>query len=124
AATRSTLLRWFGTLLALAAVSPVISAAVGFNPDTWLRSPGLTERTNDAEFRQHLLIAVNTIGAALQGFLAAFSLMNQDERNAARYAATSDNLEALATRPVDEARADAPEDDDRAARHSSRCSRS
>jgi len=37
--------------------------------------------------------------------------INQDERNAARYAATHQNLEALADRPLEEARSAAAADD-------------
>ncbi|MGD9786202.1 MAG: hypothetical protein AB7U49_16135 [Hyphomicrobiaceae bacterium] len=58
----------------------------------------------DAQKLDILVIALSTAGAALQGLLAASALINLDERNAARYAATSQNLETLGSRPLDEAR--------------------
>ena len=57
---------------------------------------------------------MSTVGAALQGLLAALHLMNQDERNAARYRSTAENLEALATTPLEEARACATANDQQA----------
>lgn len=57
------------------------------------------------ELSQRLFLSLGLIGGALQGLLAAYALLGQDERNAARYLDTSRNLEDLAGRPLEEARA-------------------
>jgi hypothetical protein len=70
---------------------------------------------NESEEAQRIFLGLGIMAASLQGLLAALAVMSLDERNAARYRATADNLDALAGRPLDEARAaaatleDAPE---------------
>ncbi len=67
------------------------------------------------EEAQRIFLGLGIIAASLQGLLAAFAVISLDERNAARYRTTAENLDALAGRPLDEARAaaaslkDAPE---------------
>jgi len=61
------------------------------------------------ELSQRLFLSLGLIGGALQGLLAAYALLGQHERNAARYLDTSRNLEDLAGRPLEEARAAAAE---------------
>jgi hypothetical protein len=56
------------------------------------------------EFAQRLFLCFGLIGGALQGYLAAYAMMSNDERNSARYRETRDNLDDLAARPLDEAR--------------------
>lgn len=104
AVRRATWLRVFATLLILAACFPVISNFFGIGQSVWLNGLGLPDWSRDPDLQQRLFIAMSTVGAALQGLLAALHLMNQDERNAARYQSTSDNLETLASKPLDEAR--------------------
>jgi hypothetical protein len=57
-----------------------------------------------AEFAQRLFLCFGLIGGALQGFLAAYAIMSNDERNSARYRETRGNLDDLAARPLAEAR--------------------
>jgi hypothetical protein len=71
----------------------------------WLERLGLPSWIQDFDVQQRFFLALSTSGAALQGLLAALALINQDDRNAARYEATHRNLDALADRPLDEARA-------------------
>ncbi len=63
---------------------------------------GMPQRT---ETMQRAFLGIGIIAASLQGLLAAFAVMSLDERNAARYRSTAENLDALAARPLDEARA-------------------
>lgn len=63
---------------------------------------GMPHRT---ETMQRAFLGIGIIAASLQGLLAAFAVMSLDERNAARYRSTAENLDALAARPLDEARA-------------------
>ena len=68
-----------------------------------------------SEEAQRIFLGSGIIAASLQGLLSAFAVMSLDERNASRYRTTADNLDALAGRPLEEARAaaaalnDAPE---------------
>jgi hypothetical protein len=64
----------------------------------------LPTRTIPAE---HILLAVTVIASGLQGMLSSFAFISLDDRNAARYIATSANLEDLADNPLKEARAGA-----------------
>ena len=111
AVRRSTWLRVIATLLILAAAAPIIAALVGVDLAALLRLQDMPSWSGDHDLKQRFFIAISTIGAALQGLLAAMHLMNQDERNAARYRTTAENLEALATKPLDEARAGAAAND-------------
>lgn len=112
AVVRASILRWLGTLMIVVAGAPVILRH--FFPDlhTLMFEIGLLDWARDGDLQQRFLIAMSTTGAALQGFLVASNLINQDERNAARYKSTSENLEALASRPLDEARAAATAGDE------------
>jgi hypothetical protein len=57
------------------------------------------------ELTQRIFLCLGLTGGALQGLLASYALLNHDERNAARYQDTARNLDDLASRPLDEARA-------------------
>jgi hypothetical protein len=54
--------------------------------------------------KRMVILALGIIAASLQGLLASFAVMSLDESNAARYRMTADNLDALAGRPLEEAR--------------------
>lgn len=112
AVVRASILRWLGTFMIVIAGAPVMLRH--FFPDlhTLMFETGFLDWARDGDLQQRFLVAMSTTGAALQGFLVASNLINQDERNAARYASTSENLEALATRPLDEARAAAAAGDE------------
>ena len=105
------ILRWLALILIVIAAVPPIAAGIGFDWHAYLVSSGWTMPPIELAIQQRAFISLSTIGAALQGWLAARDLMNQDARNAARYAATLVNLEALAERPLDEARSAAAEGD-------------
>ncbi len=96
--------------LIMAAI-PNIATFLGFDVGAWLAAVGLPAWGREVDLQQRFFLALSTSGAALQGWLAARGLMNQDERNANRYAATASNLDALAERPLDEARVAAARDD-------------
>ncbi|MGZ5851373.1 MAG: hypothetical protein ACXWJH_02230 [Hyphomicrobium sp.] len=91
-------------LIALAAF-PLVWSIKGA---AWLPAP-LADITahmpNRSEEAQRIFLGIGIIAASLQGLLAAFAVMSLDERNAARYRTTADNLDALAGRPLEEARA-------------------
>lgn len=101
---RATALRIVAVLLVVAAALPIAGHMLGTGWPEWLERLGLSTWSRDLDVQQRFFLALSTSGAALQGLLAALALINQDERNAARYAATHENLEALAGRPLDEAR--------------------
>ena len=100
---------WWWRLLAFALIAlaafPLIWAIQGAS---WLPSmvadlaAQLPEKTEEA---QRIFLGLGVIAASLQGLLAAFAVMSLDERNAARYRTTADNLDALAGSPLEEARA-------------------
>ena len=104
-------LRWLALLLIVAAAIPPVAAGFGFDWQSYLASRGWSSPPIELAIQQRAFIALSTVGAALQGWLAARDLVNQDARNAARYAATLVNLEALAERPLDEARLAAADGD-------------
>lgn len=104
-------LRWLALILIVIAAVPPIAAGIGFDWQAYLVRSGWPMPPIELAIQQRAFISLSTIGAALQGWLAARDLMNQDARNAARYAATLVNLEALAERPLDEARLAATEGD-------------
>lgn len=99
--------RWrlFAFLLIFVALFPLLWVIKGA---TWLPEwlapifARVMERSDEA---QRLFLGIGIIAASLQGLLAAFAVMSLDDRNAARYRSTADNLDALAGRPRDEARA-------------------
>ncbi|MGD1870020.1 MAG: hypothetical protein ACFB0F_11035 [Neomegalonema sp.] len=99
-------LRLFAMVLVVLASIPLVFTLTGIG---WNDIPvvgGLFsafEMSADRENR--IFLGLGTIGAALQGLLAARLLLGQDERNATRYAATFSNLEDLASRPLTDARA-------------------
>jgi hypothetical protein len=75
---------------------------------TWLPAPiaGLVSHMPDrSEEAQRVFLGLGIIAASLQGLLASFAVMSLDDRNAARYRTTADNLDALAGPPLAEARA-------------------
>lgn len=75
---------------------------------TWLPAPiaGLVSQMPDrSEEAQRVFLGLGIIAASLQGLLASFAVMSLDDRNAARYRTTADNLDALAGPPLAEARA-------------------
>ena len=109
---RASVLRWFAALMILAAGLPVVLRLLYPDLSLLIVESGLPEWADDPDLQQRVFVAMSTTGAALQGLLVASNLINQDERNAARYGSTSENLEALATRPLDEARAAAAENDE------------
>jgi len=115
---RAHALRAIALILVIAAAVPPIASLIDVPWEQWpgvrdiLAALGHGKISPDLEAR--VFVGLGTIGAALQGLLAARLLMSQHERNATRYAATLANLEALAERPLDEAR-QAAVDNDRAA---------
>jgi hypothetical protein len=73
----------------------------------WLPAPltGFAASLGEnAEMSQRVFLGLGIIAAALQGHLASIAVMSLDERNAARYRSTAANLDALAGRPLEEAR--------------------
>ena len=111
AVSRATALRWLGTIVVGLAALPLAAGMLGTDWSAWAGKLGLPHWASNIDFQQRLFISLSTVGAALQGLLAATLLLNQDERNASRYAATAENLEALASRPLEEARAAAAQGD-------------
>lgn len=105
------ILRWLALFLIVIAAVPPIVAGIGVDWQAFLARQGWSTPPIELALQQRAFISLSTIGAALQGWLAARDLMNQDARNAARYAATLVNLEALAERPLDEARLAAADGD-------------
>ncbi|MFZ4809631.1 MAG: hypothetical protein ACOYLQ_20440 [Hyphomicrobiaceae bacterium] len=57
------------------------------------------------ELGQRLFLALGIWASALQNLLSSLALITLDERNAARYSVTAENLETLAGRTLDEVRA-------------------
>lgn len=105
AARRAWLLRLLALGLVILALFPIVWSLQGKD---WLPSSIaelLSELPASTEAAQRLFLGFGLVAAGLQGLLAALALMSLDERNAARYLATSDNLETLADKPLDEARA-------------------
>ena len=109
---RANALRILALLLVGLSAIPIISAFAGHDTTTWLTALGLGDWATDHDLQQRVFIAASTSGAALQGWLAATALIDQDERNSVRYRATAQNLETLAGRPLDEARAAASKGDE------------
>lgn len=100
AARRAWWWRLIAFLLVVAAAFPVVWSIQGA-----LALPlgyALPSRT---ETLQRIFLGLGIVAASLQGLLAAFAVMSLDERNAARYRSTAANLDALAGRPLAEARA-------------------
>lgn len=112
AVRRASILRWLGSIMILLAGLPVVLRLFLPESQPMMFEAELPQWARDGDLQQRFFIAMSTTGAALQGFLVASNLINQDERNAARYGSTSENLEALATRPLDEARAAAETGDE------------
>lgn len=104
AVTRGLIWRGVALVLIVAAALPVLWTLQG---KEWLPaaiSPWLASMPPQTELAQRAFLCLGLVGGALQGLLAAYALMSYDERNAARYRDTWQNLEALSTRPLDEAR--------------------
>jgi len=114
AAIRAALFRWVGAVLICASAAPVVGNFVGADWYAAWTDQGAPNWVTDLDFQQRTFLALSTVGAALQGLLAALLLINQDERNASRYAATSENLETLASTPLVEACKAAASGDDAA----------
>ncbi len=111
AVKRAGLIRIFGLLLVALAAVPLALRVIGPELTPEILQPVATYFSKSPEAAQRIVLAMSVVGGALQGALAAYALMSQDERNAARYLDTSQNLEDLAGRPLDEARAAASEND-------------
>lgn len=86
-----------GAVLALAPLGMTIAASVGYLDGALnvFKTPWL----------QALFLALGTAFSAILGAVAAISSMNLDERNAARYLVTCENLEDLAGEALATARA-------------------
>ncbi|CAN0450398.1 unnamed protein product, partial [Phaeothamnion confervicola] len=104
AVKRRLVLRGFALLLIVAAGLPVLWTLQGKDWFPAALAPMLANMPPKTELAQRLFLCFGLIGGALQGLLAAYALMSYDERNGVRYHDTWLNLEALATRPLDEAR--------------------
>ena len=96
--------RGFALLLIVAAGLPVLWTLQGKDWMPASISPFLVGMLPKTELAQRIFLSLGLVGGALQGLLAAYALMSYDERNGARYRDTWQNLEALSTRPLDEAR--------------------
>lgn len=97
---------WRGLALILIACAalPVLWT---FQGKDWLpqsMTPLLATMPPKTELAQRVFLCLGLVGGAMQGLLAAQSLISYDERNGARYHDTWQNLEALSGRPLDEAR--------------------
>lgn len=103
-ARQATLLLWLATILVVIAAVPIGLAMFGSNWTDWVNTDEIPAWAKTEDFAQRFFIGLSTAGAAFQGYLAAITLMNQDERNASRYTATYNNLKALSSLPLDEAR--------------------
>lgn len=105
AARRAWRWRLVAFLLVTLAAFPLIWSIQG---SAWLPSfvaelaSRMPERT---EVAQRLFLGLGIVAASLQGLLASYAVMSLDERNAARYHSTAENLESLAGRPLEDARA-------------------
>jgi len=104
-ARRGVVLRALALLIIAIAVIPVLANLRGSGWIPQSLAPVFNRLPEPAELAQRVFLSLGLIGGALQGLLAAYALLGQDERNAARYADTSQNLEALAHGPLSEARA-------------------
>ena len=111
AVKRAGYLRVFGIILVAVAAVPVVLKVIGPEWTPGFLEPVTAYFSSSPQAAQRIVLALSVIGGALQGVLAAYGLMSQDERNAARYLDTSQNLEDLAGRPLDEARAAASAND-------------
>lgn len=96
----------YGLWIALVVVAalPVIVKLPGLEIEAWLNLAAFDPRIEYPDLSQRALIALTTIAAGIKAWLTASAHINQDERNAARYFATSENLEWLADRALDDAR--------------------
>lgn len=90
--------------LILVAIALPFSAFFGYQWETLLGHAPFADDLERTAAGNRALIGFSTAGAAIQGWLAAQLLLGQDERNALRYAATLENLQALAGAPLEEAR--------------------
>jgi hypothetical protein len=100
AARRAWWWRLIAFLLVVAAAFPVAWSIQG-----WVALPFSDSLLDRTETLQRLFLGLGIVAAAMQGLLAALAVMSLDERNAARYRSTAENLDALADRPLAEARA-------------------
>ena len=112
-----TVLRWLALVLVAVTAALTIANGIGVDWQSLLFGQGLYFSSLTTEFQQRMFISLSTTGAALQGWLAARDLMNQDARNSVRYAATRENLEALTQRPLEEARSAAASGDQSSVLH-------
>ena len=94
----STGVRVVALVMVLVAGLPEVSSLAGYSSTDWLGA------AIDPDLETRIFVGLSTIGAALQGWLAARLLMGLDERNAARYMSTAENLIALSGQPLEEAR--------------------
>ncbi len=105
AARRAWWWRLIALLLVVLAAVPLIWSVQGsawmptFLVDLADRMPARTE------IAQRVFLGLGIIAAALQGLLASLAVTSLDERNAARYRSTFDNLDMLSEEPLEEARA-------------------
>lgn len=104
AARRAWWWRLFAFLLITAAAFPVFWSVQDSMLLPWLAA--LPHRT---DLLQRTFLGLGILAAALQGLLAAYAVISLDERNAARYRSTAENLDALSARPLEEARRAAAE---------------
>lgn len=104
-AARSRIWRIVALLLVVAGGASLLWSLRGQSwlPDVFRGVLGtLPER---GELGQRLFLALGIWASALQNLLSSLALITLDERNAARYSVTAENLEALAGRALNEARA-------------------
>jgi hypothetical protein len=104
AVRRSIILRWVSTCILILAGAPIVASLMGVDVAQWLGGVGFGVWAQDLDVQERLFVSLSTVGAALQGWLAALGLMNQDQRNASRYGATARNLETLSGRSLADAR--------------------
>ena len=104
AARRAWWWRLFAFLLIATAAFPVFWSVQDSMALPWLAA--LPHRT---DLLQRTFLCLGILAAALQGLLAGYAVMSLDERNAARYRSTAENLDALSDRPLEEARSAAAE---------------
>ncbi len=99
-----TVWRVVALILIILAVIPLVSSLQGYNWMPDLLRPLFDPVLTGTDVLQRNFLFFGLLGAALQGLLASVSLISQHERNAARYLDTFQNLEDLASRPLEEAR--------------------
>jgi hypothetical protein len=104
-------LAWWWRLAAFLLVA-VAAFPVVWSIEDWINLPWLEALPHRTDVLQRAFMGLGIIASALQGLLASFAVISLDERNAARYRSTAENLDALAERPLEEARQAAGEGGD------------